>query len=157
MKIETIFHFIISTILAWINAKFRTFSPAILELFFLMIIDYITGMLASRQEGINHPKDPAYGWSSRKGALGILKKAGCWLVIAGAFSIDFILYHSASDIGFSYPGQLSLGMLVVIWYSLNELLSIIENAGRMGVPIPDSLKRYIAVLKKDLDKKDGSS
>lgn len=45
-----------------------------------MIIDYITGMLASRKEGIEHPDNISYGWNSRKGFLGILKRQGAgWL------------------------------------------------------------------------------
>ena len=37
----------------------------------------------------------------------------------------------------------------------NILKTIIENAGRMGVPIPQKLKTYISILKKEINDKDG--
>ena len=43
------------------------------------------------------------------------------------------------------------------WFLLNEMLSIIENAGRMGVPIPEWLGKYIAVLKTRIDDKGGET
>ena len=42
----------------------------------LMVIDYLSGMAASRVEALEHPNDKTYGWSSRKGAIGIAKKSG---------------------------------------------------------------------------------
>ena len=43
---------------------------------------------------------------------------------------------------------------MAVWYILNELLSIIENAGRMGANVPDWLCKYIAVLKDKIDSTD---
>ena len=134
MKSEHTIQLLLSGMLTWIGSKFQTFGMLILSLLFLMIIDYITGMLASR--------------------LGILKKTGCWLVIGSAFSVDGLLHNSASSLGIVYPSHFYLGVFITVWYSLNELLSIIENAGRMGVPIPQKLKKYISVLKKELNDKD---
>ena len=49
------------------------------------------------------------------------------------------------------------GLLVAVWYVLNELLSIIENAGRMGAPVPEWFKKYVAVLKNKIDTKGGGA
>ena len=99
MKSEHTIQLLLSGMLTWIGSKFQTFGMLILSLLFLMIIDYITGMLASRKEGIEHPDNISYGWNSRKGFLGILKKTGCWLVIGSAFSVDGLLHNSASSLG----------------------------------------------------------
>ena len=74
MKSEHTIQLLLSGMLTWIGSKFQTFGMLILSLLFLMIIDYITGMLASRKEGIEHPDNISYGWNSRKGFLGILEK-----------------------------------------------------------------------------------
>ncbi|MBQ8825307.1 MAG: phage holin family protein, partial [Ruminococcus sp.] len=37
---------------------------------------------------------------------------------------------------------------VCIGFMCNELISIIENAGLMGVPLPDVLKKAIDLLQK---------
>ena len=44
-------------------------------------------------------------------------------------------------------------LLATAWYILNETLSITENAGRMGAPVPEWLVKYIAVLKDKIDGK----
>ncbi len=43
--------------------------------------------------------------------------------------------------------------MAAVWYILNEALSITENAGRIGAPIPAWLTKYIAVLKDKIDDK----
>ncbi len=137
--------------ISWITAGFHSLYPIILSLIILMILDYITGMLASKKEALEHPSDNSYGWNSRKGAQGILRKAGYWGVIISGFSMDCILQKAASDLSLPYPNEAYLGTLILVWYSLNELLSIIENAGRMGAPLPKKLRQYIADLKNKLD------
>ena len=154
MKSEHTIQLLLSWIITWISTKFQAFGILLQCLLFLMFIDYITGMLASRKEGIEHPDDTSYGWSSQKGYLGIMKKTGCWLIICSVFFVDELLLHSAKSLGITYPGNLYLGVFVTVWYSLNEVLSIIENAGRMGVPIPQKLKTYISILKKEINNKD---
>jgi len=46
------------------------------------------------------------------------------------------------------------GLLITIWLIINELLSILENAGRMGVTLPLFLLKLLAELKDSIDKKD---
>ena len=58
--------------------------PLLKVLFILMIIDYISGMLASKKEALDHPNDKNYGWSSKKSAIGIYKKIGYIVTICVA-------------------------------------------------------------------------
>ena len=120
-------------------------------LFAAMVVDYITGMLASKREALDHPSDPNYGWSSKKGAKGIIKKVGYVCVIAAAMILDYVIVATAEQLGFHMPTTAVFGLLVVVWYLLNEILSIIENAGRMGADVPAWLSNYIAVLKNKID------
>ena len=117
----------------------------------MMIVDYISGMLASKREAIDHPGDPNYGWSSRKGAKGILKKAGYLCVILVAVTTDYIVFIVSDSLGYDLPAKTLFGLIVTVWYILNELLSVIENAGRMGANVPEWLENYIAVLKNKID------
>lgn len=143
----------VSAVAAWLFAKLGVLFYVLLILGVAMVIDYITGMLASKTEAIDHPDDSAYGWNSKKGAKGIIKKVGYLCIIAVAMMVDWVILHAASDLGFEITLKAFFGIMVAVWYLLNEALSIIENAGRMGAPIPDWLKKYIAVLKNKIDQK----
>lgn len=120
-------------------------------LFALMVIDYFSGMGASAVEALDHPGDNRYGWSSRKGAKGIIKKVAYFCVIVAAMAIDYVLIKASSQLGLSLSVNVRLSLLVTVWYVGNEALSIAENAGRMGVPVPKVLMKYIAVLKDKID------
>ncbi len=138
-------------IMAWLSARMGVLFPVLMILFGMMIIDYISGMAASKYEALNHPGDANYGWSSKKGAKGIIKKVGYLCVIAVAMVVDYIILKVAAQAGLQVSAKAFFGILVAVWYLLNELLSIVENAGRMGAPVPEWLSKYIAVLKNKID------
>ena len=143
----------VSSVAAWLFARMGILLYVLLILAVAMIIDYFTGMGASKIEAIDHPDDPAYGWNSKKGAKGIFKKVGYLCIIAAAMMVDYVILHVAADIGIEVNLKAFFGIMITVWYLLNEILSIIENAGRMGAPVPDGLKKYIAVLKDKIEQK----
>lgn len=139
---------------AYLSNKLGILFPVLCALAAMMVVDYITGMLASKTEAIDHPNDPDYGWSSRRGAKGIIKKVGYLCVIAVAMVVDYVIAVVSGHLGFTVHASAFFGLLVAVWYLLNELLSIIENAGRMGATVPEWLLKYIAVLKDKIDNTD---
>ena len=141
----------VAAFIAWLSAKLGILLPVMCVLMGMMIIDYITGMLASKRESLEPPDDPTYGWSSRRGAEGIIKKVGYLCVIAVAMVVDYLILRVSAETGFEVSAKAFFGLLVAIWYILNEILSIIENAGRMGSPVPEWLMRYVSVLKNKID------
>ena len=64
--------------------------------------------------------------------------------------IDYIIIQTSDVLGVTFPNTM-LSLLVTVWYLLNEALSITENAGRMGAPVPEWLMKYIAALKNKID------
>ncbi|MDE5933945.1 MAG: phage holin family protein, partial [Lachnospiraceae bacterium] len=119
-----------------IGNELEMISPALILLLLLMITDYTSGMLASKKEAVEHPNSKKYGWSSKKSIIGIYKKAGYILTILVAVSMDYIVYDLLREMGIEYRVKTFFGFLVTIWLTINELLSIMENAGRLGVEIP---------------------
>lgn len=90
----------------------------------------------------------------QKGAKGIIKKVGYLCVIAAAMVVDYVIVSVSVELGMQISVRAFFGLLVAVWYLLNELLSIIENAGRMGANVPEWLRKYIAVLKDKIDNTD---
>ena len=100
---------------------------------------------------MEHPNNRKYGWSSKKSIIGIYKKAGDMLTILVAFCTDYILYTLSGEMGIENRIKTIFGFLVTIWLTINELLSILENAGRMGVSLPGFLRNILAEMKQNVD------
>lgn len=141
---------IMAVVGAWISNRFGLLFPAACLLMVLMLADYVSGMMASKKEALEHPDSNQYGWSSRKGALGIFKKAGYIFIVFVAVCVDYLIYKFAQELGIKYESQTYFGLLVTIWFVINEFISILENAGRMGAELPEFLKKTLSELKKDL-------
>ena len=71
--------------------------------------------------------------------------------IAVAMVVDYVIMMVAVKFGWQVPIKVFFGLAVTVWYLLNELLSIIENVGRMGADVPIWLQNYIAVLRDKID------
>ena len=111
-----------AALIAWLSARLGILLPVLGILAVAMVLDYITGMLASKREAIEHPGDSSYGWSSKRGAEGIIKKVGYLCIIAAALIVDYIILHVAAQIGLQITLKAFFGLLVAVWYILNELL-----------------------------------
>lgn len=136
--------------------KFNLLFPTLILLIILMFVDYISGMLASKKEALEHPNNKIYGWNSRKSIIGIYKKIGYILTILAAISTDFLIFHFSKEIGVSFDSNTLFGLLVTIWFILNELLSILENAGRMGAKLPTFFQKVLSDLQKNVDNTNNS-
>lgn len=135
---------------AWISNQYGLLYPVVCLLMLLMIADYVSGMIAAKKEAIEHPNSKKYGWSSKKGVLGIFKKIGYVFTIFVAVCVDCLMYELAQKLGLQYESQTFYGLLVTIWFVINESISILENAGRMGVELPEFFKKTLSELKKDV-------
>ena len=110
-----------------------------------MAIDYITGYSAAAKSG---------EWSSKIAREGLWHKAGCIFAVLVAGILDAVVGYLLGNIhGLALPFEYTVFVcpLVVVWYMLMELGSILENIGKMGAPLPEFLKKMIAVLKATVD------
>lgn len=142
-----------SILLSFIGNKLGIMGPALLLFILLMILDYISGMLASRAEALKYPNNPKYGWSSKKSIIGIYKKIGYMTTILVAIYSDYVIFNLLEEIGIPYNIKTIFGLLVTIWFIINELLSILENAERMGVKLPKFILNVLTNIRDDIDTK----
>lgn len=106
----------------------------------LMAMDWITGTAAARKNGT---------WKSSTARDGAWHKAGSVIVILLAFIADFIMGIMLPHIpmlNISWPEFLA--PVVLAWYIVTELGSILENAIKLGAPVPSWIvKIFDATLK----------
>lgn len=117
-------------------------SIPIVMLVFAMIIDYITGMSAAWYNS---------ELSSKKGIKGIVKKVSYLALVVVAMIIDWLISQGLQQINVDFHYSVFFAVLVAVWLIINELISTLENLSRMGVPIPNFLKKIINRLKSTVD------
>lgn len=109
-----------------VSYLFGGWSGVLGVLLVFVVLDYLSGMAAAAVEG---------KLASSTGMIGITRKIGIFVLVAIGHLVDGLL------------GEGHLIRDAAIWfYSANELLSIIENGGRIGVPIPPAIRQAIEVL-----------
>ena len=111
--------------------------------FALNIIDYITGCLKSRINGKTN---------STKGAKGVLKKLGYWLMIMVAFGSSVIFMEIGEVIGVNLDITKLIGWFVLASLIINEIRSILENFVEAGYDVPNVLTKGLEVASKAVDK-----
>lgn len=106
---------------------FGGWSSLLSILLAFVVIDYVTGVAAAAKEG---------KLNSTVGGWGIAKKVSIFVIVAVAHLVDTALgdAHLFRD-------------AAVFFYISNELLSLLENSGRLGAPIPPALQKAVEVLK----------
>lgn len=119
----------------WIASWFGGWNAAVGALLICMGVDYATGLMVA---GIFHasPKSSGGGLESVVGWKGLARKFATLLIVLVANQMDALL-------GVSYIRD-----AVIIGFCANECISILENAGLMGLPIPKALSSAIDLLRQ---------
>lgn len=125
---------IIGVIGGAIATLFGGWDKSMTTLVIFMAIDYLTGLMVA---GIfkNSDKTETGALESRAGFKGLCRKGVTLLIVLVACRLDLI-------IGTNFVRDAS-----IIAFIANETISIIENAGLMGIPIPNVIMKSIDVLK----------
>ena len=124
---------------AYIASLFGGWSASLTTLLIFMGIDYATGLIVA---GVLHnsPKTSTGALESHAGLKGLFRKF---------MTLVFVLVGHRLDIAM---GTNYIRDAVCIAFIANELISLVENAGLMGVPIPAVITNAIDILsKKDTD------
>ena len=100
-----------------------------------VVLDYITGIAkaAVRRE-----------LSSKAGCHGLLKKVAIFVLVAIGTVMDSVI-PAANH---------AIRSAVIMFYIANEGLSILENAGEIGLPMPEALKAALKKLSEPGEKKE---
>lgn len=114
-----------------ITFSFGIWQESLTLLAVLMGVDYISGVVAAIRSDT--------GLNSSVGFWGLGKKGLSLLVILLSHRIDALLGTNMVMGG------------AVSFYVVNELLSVLENYGRLGLPLPGSLRRAVQILRDKTD------
>lgn len=126
------FQFAITVLGAFVGGLIGGLDSLAYALVLFVIVDYITGIMA----GIVEKKI-----SSEVGFKGIFRKVVIFILVSIAHIIDSKILGNGS----------AIRTAVIFFYISNEGISILENSGRIGLPIPQKLMDILHQLNKEDD------
>lgn len=129
---------VIGTVGGFIASLFGGWDTALATLLTFMAVDYATGLIVA---GVFHKSQKTENGAleSRAGWKGLCRKGTSLLVVLVAYRLDLVI------------GSNFVKDATIIAFIANETISIIENAGLMGAPIPAVIVKAIDVLKQKAD------
>ena len=121
---------------AAISDLFGGWDAAMTTLIVFMAVDYITGIIVAGVFRQSRKSDTG-GLKSNIGWQGLCRKGVTLALVLMSCRLDIIM------------GTAYIKDTVVIAFCTNELISIVENAGLMGIPMPNIIIKAIDILKHD--------
>ncbi len=118
-----------------ITSLFGGWDNGVITLLVFMLIDYFSGIMVA---GVfkNSKKTETGALESRAGWKGLCRKGMTLIMLVVAYRLDI-------QLGTNYIRD-----AVTICFCVNEAVSIVENAGLMGLPLPDVITKAIDILNK---------
>ncbi len=140
---KDLIHILFAGAVGALAAYFNVLAVPLVVLVAVMLIDWITGLAGASATG---------KLNSRVGVVGIVKKVCYLALVAVGMVVDYLILSALVSIGISLQINYCFGMIITIWLIINELISILENLGAVGVPLPGFLQKMIQRLKQTVDK-----
>ena len=131
-------------LIAFLTALWGWVGWTILIWIACMLTDYISGTLAAKKSG---------EWSSDIAREGLWHKLGEVFAVLVAAMCDIALKILIQGAGVKIGIEIGplITPVVLLWYIITELGSIAENAGKLGAPVPEWLKKTLAQYKDKID------
>jgi len=139
------FKAVFTTIFSALTSFMGVLAIPVLIMVACNVIDYITGLVASRyrDEPIN----------SYKSFRGIAKKICMWLLVIVGALVDQLILYAGSTAGINLPFTFLVACIVAVWIICNEMISILENIKDTGVKLPPFLLPLVENVKKQVEDK----
>jgi toxin secretion/phage lysis holin len=134
-----ILYSLVGAVGGFVAMVFGGWSDALITLIVFMALDYVTGLIVA---GIfkKSKKSENGALESRAGFKGLCRKGVALMIVLVAVRLDIIMHTTY------------IKDAVIIAFVANESISIIENAGLMGIPVPGIIARAIDVLRNESEK-----
>lgn len=138
----------IAAVIAFLSALWGWLGWVVIIWLACVVLDYISGSMAARKEK---------NWSSAIARDGLWHKAGEIFAVLAAALCDIALEVIMESTGIKLPFEFTAFVtpVVLLWYILTEVGSILENSGRLGGPMPSWFKQKVESAKDAIDRDQG--
>jgi toxin secretion/phage lysis holin len=128
----------------FIAAQLGGWDYALQALVICMAVDYATGFIVAAVFKKSKKSDTG-ALNSNAGFKGLIKKGVMLLIVLIGYRLDYVI------------GTELVRMAVIVGFLCNELISITENAGLMGIKAPSALKKAILILNRKGENADANN
>ena len=135
----------VAAVVGCLTALWGWFGWLVVAWVVCMLLDYGTGTAAALLAG---------EWSSKVARDGLWHKLGAGVAVLVAAILDGVIGLILANIpALELPSRYEVfaSVLVLVWYIMTELGSIVENVGALGAPVPAWLRKAIAALESTVD------
>ena len=135
----------VAAVLGGLTALWGWFGWLVLAWLLCMALDYGTGTAAALRAG---------EWSSKVARDGLWHKLGAVVAVLVAAILDGVIgliLANVPALTLPFDYTVFLTVLVLVWYIMTEVGSLVENAGALGAPVPAWLRKAIAALESTVD------
>lgn len=136
----------VTAIIATLTALWGLFGWFCIILAACMAIDYLTGTAVAKKDG---------KWQSHIAREGLWHKLAIVVAVIVAGILDMVvgmIVNNIPSVSLPFEYTVIFAPMVVTWYIITELGSILENSGKLGGPQPKWFKKAIAAIKSNVDK-----
>lgn len=139
-----------AAVCGFLFAKMSALGPLLLVLCLSLLGDYVTGLIkAGYKNNLN----------SKIGLWGIVKKLLYLVIVAVAVGVDWLIVFLGKDLGLQLQTLSLFSILVAVWLTINEWISILENVtaviGKNNMP--KFLMPLVKLLKTEVENKTDSA
>ena len=147
MEQNTVFRWkaAVAAFLGTLTALWGWFGWLVVAWAALMLADWLIGSAVAAKDG---------KWSSARMRAGAWHKGGMILVVCVALAADWLIgtmLHNIAALPLPFTYDVLLGPLVIVWYVIGELGSLVEHAVDMKAPVPPWLVRILELSRGTVD------
>ena len=134
----------VAAVLAFLTALWGWLGWAVLIWLVCLLLDYVSGTAAARRSG---------DWSSAAARDGLWHKLGeiFAVAVAALCVVALVVVTGMASVPLPFELGALVTPLVLLWYTITELGSILENAGKLGAKYPEWLRRMLRQYRDSLD------
>ena len=138
----------VAAIVAFLTALWGWIGWAVIIWLGCILLDYVAGSFAAKKQE---------NWSSAVARAGLWHKLGEIFAVMVAAMCDIALKVIVAGAGIAVPFEIGpmVTPIVLLWYILTEIGSIIENCGKLGAPVPSWFKQKVDHYKDSIDGSQG--
>lgn len=134
----------IGLVISVITFMIGKITALVVVLAFLIILDWITGVLANMAQGNK--------FDTKKAMTGAAKKAAYIILLVIGFLGDYVIFYAITEAGLPWGDVWILSIALSFYLIGTEGFSCLKNLVLIGIPVPDFMVKFFGFVRDESGK-----